>query len=204
MREVKWGKTPKKEGKYYDGYKALIEAFRDLDLAYKALIIDTRRYPLKHRLFTFGSSELGYYKFFYQLLYSGIIKRNNRINYHVYLDRRPKEDVGSVSTLEECIYRAAFRDDFPEVGQWRCCDIQEADSKVSPCLQLVDLLTGAVGARWNQAAQTPTKLGLINFVEHALGVDMRVGNMPLGNQKFNLWLFKSTRWEAKQEKKWPT
>jgi hypothetical protein len=197
MREVKWSKTPKKAGKYLDGYKALIRAFVELDFQYKALVVDTHRYPIDHRLHAFGNSELGYYKFFFQLLYAGIIRMNKTYNYNVFLDLRPKATVGSISTLEQCINWRAFGDGFPDTGKWRCCDIQEADSKDSPSLQLADLLTGAVCARWNQKVRTDTKLHLLEFIEQELCIDMRAGSAAFGSQRFNLWLFKSTRWEGK-------
>lgn len=188
FHEVKWNKVPSK-GKYLNGYKALVEKFLSLPVRYKVFIVDTVRYPLNHAVFTGGSEELGFYKYFYQLLYTGIIRQDNRTNYHVYLDPKPVSDLERTTHLEGWINERAIIDGFPDMWRSNCCIVEEMPPP-SACMELTDLLTGMTAAKWNGKVKSASKLHFMEWGERQIGVDLSKPSSVHGNQKFNIWAFK--------------
>lgn len=197
--EMKWTKAPSMYGNYFNGYKAVLKYFSASAFRYKALVIDTKLYPLRHAKFTSNNPELGYYKYFYQLLYSGIMKWNPEVNYCVFLDQKPKKEVGSVAVLERCINGRAYIDGLPDIFGSEICtaeEFNENDGERSACLELADLLTGMIAARWNQKITNPVKLELLAYADQILG-DMTRGYSPHKNPRLNIWTFKDTKWAKK-------
>ena len=192
--EIKWRKAPTKPGKYFEGYKALIDRFFELPVGFKVIIVDTDRYPLSHPTYSSGDAELGYYKFYYQLIYTGLMIKNPTRNYLVQLDYLPNSERNRLSDLEKCINRAALRDGFPEIFSYDCCLVEESDSKKVQGIQLADLLTGMVAAKWNGRITNPTKLALIDYLESRLGKKINTpSSSPISERKFNVWAFQSRR-----------
>lgn len=192
--EIKWRKAPTKPGKYFEGYRALIDRFFELPVGFKVIIVDTDRYPLSHPTYSSGDAELGYYKFYYQLIYTGLMIKNPTRNYLVQLDYLPNSERNRLSDLEKCINRAALRDGFPEIFPYDCCLVEESDSKKVQGIQLADLLTGMVAAKWNGRITNPTKLALIDYLESRLGKTINTpSSIPISERKFNIWAFQSRR-----------
>jgi len=191
--EMKWTKAPTKPGNYFEGYKAVLKFYSETPWEFTALVIDTHKYPLKHAIYTNNSTEIGYYKYFYQLLRAGM-KRNKESNYDICLDPKLKEIAGSVETLQHCLNGGAVNDNFPESRGFQVCTVKEfkepdGGKRGSACLELTDLLTGMVAARWNQKVTNKLKLNLIEFTERLLKVDMSLESKPDENKKMNIWKF---------------
>lgn len=196
--EIKWGKGPRRPGKYFEGYKAVIDKYFQLPVGFKTLIVDTDKYPLAHQKFNLGNAELGLYKFYYQLLYTGLIARNPTRNYVVKLDSRPNPDNAQIVDLERCINASAERDNFPDMWMdlrnYDCCVVEENDSQQVQGIQIADLLTGMVAARWNGRTTNPTKLALIDHFESRLGKSLKTPSVnPTSQTKCNTWIFRSRR-----------
>lgn len=189
FREVKWQKVPS-HGKFLDGYKALVTKFVSLPVRYKVFIVDTALYPLSHVSFS-SSKELGFYKYFYQLLYVGIMRQDPRHNYQVYLDPKPMVDMDSAVHLERCINKRASIDEFPDMWGASCCIVEELYPP-SACIELTDLLTGMTAARWNCKVKSPSKLNFTAWAQNQLGIDLSKPSTVHGNRKFNIWAFKPT------------
>ena len=188
--EIKWNKVPSR-GKFLDGYQALIRTFQQLPLRFKAFVVDTVQYPLAHIVHSDKNEELGFYKYFFQLLYTGIIRRDPRPNYQIYLDPKTKVDEGSVDVLERCINRRAMLAGFPDMWNASCCIIEEWQEPCA-CLQLTDLLTGMIAAKWNRKIKSAAKLDFIAWSEGLFGVDLWKPSKPYGNHKIDIWPFLKT------------
>lgn len=189
MDEVKWGKCPKKPGQFFEGYKALIDGFARLPIYMKIIIVDTGKYPLDHPTHFDGDAELGYFKFYYQLLYSGIISRNSERNYLVLVDEHEVANKDRIVDLERCINRSAQRQGFADMEDGsRCCNIEEAPSWKYHSIQLADLLIGAVAAHWNKKVSNPVKLSLIQHLSDTLDQDLGKAS-SWGYNKLNRWVF---------------
>lgn len=68
-------------------------------------------------------------------------------------------------------------------------DLQERDSKVTPSIQLCDLLLGAVMSPWQGQARKPEKLAIAAEVAKHLGwPDLAADTFP-HERKFNIWYF---------------
>ena len=196
--EIKWRKVPTQPGKYFDGYKALIDRYFELPVRFKVIVVDTDQYPLSHPTYSAGDAELGYYKFYYQLIYAGLMIRNPTRNYLVQLDHRPSSEKNRLLDLERCLNAAALRDGFPDMllngNVYDCCLVEENDSKKVQGIQLADLLTGMVAAKWNGNITNPTKLILIDYLESQLGKTINAPSAsPISESKFNIWFFRSKR-----------
>ena len=192
--EIKWVKAPRQKRGFFKAYQALIDTFIEHPIYFKALIIDTHKNPLKHPKYSLGDAELGYYKYYYQLLYSGLIQKNQLVNYLVKVDHRPNYKKGRIGDLQDCINRSAERDGFPDMafGLSNCCIVEECNSKNEQCIQLADLLTGMVAARWNKSTTNEARLALIDYLNTRLGKDIGIPSSSNSEGKFNRWLFRST------------
>lgn len=188
--ELKWNKVPSK-GKFLDGYQAMVRSFQAMPLRFKAFVVDTAQYPLAHVTHSDRNEELGFYKYFFQLLYTGIMRRDHRHNYHIYLDPKPKADIGSVHILERCINRKAMISGFPDMWNSSCCIIEEWHEPCA-CLQLTDLLTGMVAAKWNRKIKSASKLNFLAWSEDLLETDFLRPSKPYGNHKIDIWPFLKT------------
>lgn len=199
--EMKWTKAPKKRSNHFEGYKAVVRFYSEMPWRFKALVIDTEQYPLRHDVYTGNSAETGYYKYLFQLLQAGM-KMDKKSNYDICLDPKPKEVAGNVETLERCLNGRAVIDNYPDSLGYQVCTVKEfiepPECKVgSACLQLADLLTGMIAARWNQKVVNAVRLELIDFTERLLNVNMTRGCSPYKNPKMNIWTFKETAWIKK-------
>lgn len=68
--------------------------------------------------------------------------------------------------------------------------VQERDSKVTPSIQLCNLLLGAVIDAWQRQSKEPQKLTLAAEVARHLGwPDLRADTFP-SERKFNVWYFR--------------
>ena len=72
------------------------------------------------------------------------------------------------------------------------CTIQEVDSKQWCTLQVADILTGAVAAKWNARVRAAGKLEMIRHIEEKLGRDLLMPTRP-SERHFNIWQFQTRR-----------
>lgn len=139
--EMKWGKISNAK---INAYGRLIRSFFDhpllAPLHFHCLIVDTHR--LDHQAHNQGSREIGFNKEIYQLASKFARLYPDRL-FHLYPDHRETlqrpEDLRVI--LNRGRAKAGDRREFP----FRRCQFR--NSKETPLLQLVDLLTGAVA--WN-------------------------------------------------------
>lgn len=140
--EFKWGKVSKTK---LPAYIELVESFASMpsQIQYKSLIVNMSE--VDYRTHHLGDKELGFYKFYWQLLY-------HKFNYyirgageclHIVLDERCTPY--SLSNLKNALNNRYIRD--KSVAPVR--SVEALCSKKSDFLQLADVLTGAVGWHCN-------------------------------------------------------
>lgn len=156
-------------------YSDLIEYFfKNEFLYFRSIIIDSSK--VDNETFNNGDHELGYYKFYHQLLLNWL---ENKYNYRVYTDNKTKANKKRLQSLK-LYFNIKMKDDV-------ILSIQDIDSKFSPILQLENIIMGAVGYKMNFKGNGTSlaKNKIVNEIESYLNLDMYTGNVR--SIKFNLF-----------------
>jgi hypothetical protein len=183
--EMAWTKVSRTK---LPAYKRVVDAFfqspRDIHpIEFHSLHIDT--HLLRDRIFNQGSREIGFNKEIYQLCQKFARLHKARL-LHIYLDSRNTK----ISTEElRLILNNGIRDK-GDKRDWPFRRLHFRGSTTCQCIQVVDVLLGAVMFRLNGHRQTPTaspaKCDLSDYIL-ALG---RVHDVLKGTNvtgKFTVW-----------------
>lgn len=191
--ELKWQRVSNQK---LTQYRRFVDYFFALNTSkqahFHALIVDTHK--VDHRVFNQGDKEIGFYKFYYQLLLHCFGKKycddrpDARI--HLILDRRNSryslEDLRTV--LNNGLRSRWGIDTRPFVA------IEPCDSKKSEVLQMTDILLGAVGFQKNGfdliAGSRQAKKELAAHIAKGAGLADLKENTPFRLQRFTLWNFR--------------
>jgi hypothetical protein len=187
---VKWQKVPTRDGKYLDGYKALIQDFLETASVYfKCIVIDTHKYPLGNAKLWSGDILVGYQKFYCVFLADGLMQRYPGYYYQVVVD----QFAGCVpADLEKSVEGRYVKKVKPTSAMYHC-DVKSGDETTSALLQLTDLLVGAVAFAWNGGMERTTprasvRQELVKLLEARLTISLSKAT-SWSTQKFNIWEF---------------
>ena len=131
--EVKWSKVSSAR---LDAYEALVDFFLSRDLNFRVIVIDQAKVDVNR--FHGGDRELGFYKFYYEMLIKWLLPGNQ---YVILLDFKQNKGADRYTTLRTVLERKLK-------GVAWVGDLTVIDSCQAPLGQLCDLLTGAVAASW--------------------------------------------------------
>jgi hypothetical protein len=190
--ELKWTKVSSQK---INEYKRFIDYFFALNntdiLRFHCIIIDNHQ--LNHRKFNKGDREIGFYKFYYQLLLHCFGKRyystGNNNRFIVNLDYRNSSY--SLNTLKVILNRGLKKryniDTSPFVS------IIPRDSKKSDIIQVADIILGAIGFQKNGydllSGSKTSKKELCEYIAQKAGLRVLGGDTPFYNQRFTIWNF---------------
>jgi len=192
--ELKWTKVSK--GKLNE-YKSFVDYFFALNntdtIHFRSLIVDTHK--LDHGTYSGGNRELGFYKFYYQLLLHCFGKeycKGSHDKFMVFLDHRSSMKKFPLTDLRKILnngLRSKYSIDFsPFVS------VQPKDSKHTEMIQLTDIILGAVGYRRNGfnllAEPNSGKNQLSKYILDKSGFGSFERDTPRGQQRFTIWNFK--------------
>ncbi|MBN2427891.1 MAG: DUF3800 domain-containing protein [Deltaproteobacteria bacterium] len=169
--EIKWSKVSPNRQKFY---LALIDLFFDYanDLRFRCIAVDRRQVDLK---FHDNDGELGFYKFYYQLLHHWILDSNE---YNIFCDIKSNRDPSRLPVLQRCLARANLSS--------QITNIQSLPSREVVLIQLCDLLLGAASSRINETLNDGTaKAALVRHLEKGLG--RRLSPTPKAEEKYNIF-----------------
>lgn len=154
--EIKWRKvSPSRLPFYLD----LIDLFHGYgqDLRFRCVAVDLMQ--IDKNWFN-HDDELGFYKFYYQVLHHWILDFNN---YRVFCDTKSNRDPGRLGVLKQCLDRANLSS---HIGS-----VQALPSRQVVMIQLCDLLLGAASSRINSTLTVDSaKEQLVRRLESHLGV----------------------------------
>lgn len=158
--ELKWGTVSNNK---IDFYKELIDLFFSFgdDLLFRNVVINTVN--IDNDKFNESDPELGYYKFYYQLIYHWIsITYKYGSRYYIYTDYKTNK----INNRQE-VLKAVLNRSWPNTVKL----IQSIDSKESDILQLQNVLMGAVGYKynWKDCGHSQAKIQLVKYIEKKLG-----------------------------------
>ncbi len=190
--ELKWSKVSIQK---LSEYKTFIDYFFALNNAdrihFHCMIVDNHQ--VNHRKFNQNNPELGFYKFYYQLLLHAFGRRycktDHEARFIVHLDERTTKY--KLETLKVILNRGIMKK--YGIGWNPFRSIEPGDSKQSNLLQVDDLLIGAVGYQKNSynliAGAKQAKIDLAEHIATTAGLpDLRADTLA-NNKRFTIWNF---------------
>ncbi|MEW5799103.1 MAG: DUF3800 domain-containing protein [Bacteroidota bacterium] len=191
--ELKWSKVSTQK---LPEYKRFVDYFFALNntnyIHFHSIIIDNHQ--VNHKKFNKGDKELGFYKFFYQLLLHCFGKiyctSTNNVRLFVHLDNRQTKY--KLSTLKTILnngmakkFSILYR---PFVA------VEPVESKISDLLQISDIILGAMGYQKNGyhllAESKKGKIELAEYIASSAGLKTLTENTLKSNQRFTIWNFR--------------
>lgn len=178
-------------------YFKFIDIFFKYNLQFNCIIIDRKEIDLKAN--ENKDPELGFYKFYYQLL-----RKNSKsgIPYYIYLDRRNNSEPKRLETLKQFLQKdnhpinwLGFR--ITEKGL-NIPSLKFVNSDTFDLIQMSDLLLGAIGFQYNnrhmQQDASQNKVDFANYIASKIKMKNLVfATGKNGYKNMNLWLFKSEK-----------
>lgn len=173
--ELKWNRVT---SKYIDLYKEVIDIYINNDINFRTISIDSSKLDLKkyHK----DNAELGFYKFYYQLLNHWLNKEDKFI---IYTDIKTYSDPNVLNDLKKCLNN---REHFNCVEK-----IYAIESHESVFLQLEDILMGATAYKKNYGynGKSKAKVELVKYLEAKLEHSLLPTNKNASKYNwFEIWL----------------
>lgn len=168
--ELKWNRVTKT---YLNLYKEIIDVYITYDINFRTICIDSIKIDLKYHN---DNAELGFYKFYYQLLNNWISKGSR---YTIYTDIKTYSDPNVLNDLKRYLNNKNHPNSIEK--------IYAIESNESVFLQLEDILMGATSYKMNfsKKGNSSAKLELIDYMEKKLGHELKPTNKSA--TKFNLF-----------------
>lgn len=168
--ELKWNKV---SPKFLPLYKEIIDYFFEAEyLRFRVILVESDKVDLIQ--FHNSDAELSFYKFYYQMIKTWIYDFNL---YDVFVDLKKNRDKGRLKELEKFLDKANF---FSDVRM-----VQGLPSNQSLGIQLADVLTGLVTAKFNNKTTSEAKLQLMQYVESHIGNTIQA--TPKTEEKLNIF-----------------
>lgn len=170
--ELKWNKV---SPAYFELYKEIIDFFFSTSyIRFRAIVIEagkTSEYKFHH-----SDVELEFYKFYYQLLHHWILDFNT---YDIFVDLKVNRNKGRLNELCKVLNNANLVSTINQV--------QGLPSEQSLGIQLADVLTGIVAAKFNNEIKSSAKSGLIAHIEESYLKGRPIAHTSKTEEKFNVF-----------------
>lgn len=196
VAELKWAKISDQK---INEYKRFIEYFFALNntdyIHFHCIVLDTHQF--NHKKFSAGNKEIGFYKFYYQLLLNcfarNYLRENEDDRFIIYLDQRGTNY--SLTDLKD-ILNNGIRKKFG-ITEKRVVSIQPVDSKKCESMQINDIIIGAIGYEKNGyhllAGSKKSKIEMCNYITKLGGLKNLQEDTGWGQVRFKIWNFKLSK-----------
>ena len=141
-----------------DRYRQFVELFEQLrqsgmSLDFRAMVVDTRRNPLKHPASGADSEERGFYKFYFTFLSRSLgIAASAPARFELVLGSRTDRYAFNAEIIESTVGGHLRR----KFGvPLELTTVGPADPRENRCHQMADILLGATTYRFNRATRDP-------------------------------------------------
>lgn len=169
--ELKWKKL---SPTYFELYKDVIDFFfLSGYIRFRVVLIEASK--VDNFQFNNEDAELGFYKFYYQLLHHWIFDFNE---YDIFLDFKINRNKGRLNELKKVLENANLTSDVNQV--------QALPSEQSLGIKLADILTGLVVAKFNNEISGKAKSSLIEYVEEKY-LGKPIAATPKWEEKLNVF-----------------
>jgi len=171
LGELKWNKvSPKFENLYCD----LVDYFFSATSRIRFRVILISAEKVDNDYFNSSSAELGFYKFYYQLIKHWIYDGNQ---YNIFLDHKSNSNRNRIKELKSFLERSNYNA--------RILQAQALHSHESVGIQLADVLTGAVAAKFNNVIVSDAKKAVVRQIEYHIKGEIKPTRRTEG--KFNVF-----------------
>ncbi len=178
-------------------YCKFIDIFFKYNLQFNCIIIDRKEIDLKAN--ENKDPELGFYKFYFQLL-----RQNSKkdVPYYIYLDRRNNSEPTRLDTLKKFLKKDNHKlNSLGNIETDKGLDIRALEfvnSNTYDLIQFSDLLMGAIGFHYNKRHLVPDasahKIAFAEYLAQKIQKEDLIFNTERkGYKNFNLWLFKTSK-----------
>lgn len=148
--EFKWQKV---SFSHIDFYKKVVDYFfKSNFLRFRVILIEASR--VNNDVYNGKDKELGFYKFYYQLLHHWILSYNS---YEIFADLKVNRNKGRLKKLHEILSYTNLTSEILRV--------QGLPSNESIGIQLADVLTGIVNTKYNKQNTGTAKNEIISYIE---------------------------------------
>jgi len=169
--EIKWSKVSPNRQAFYIELIDLFVSYGD-NLRFRCIAVDRNQLNLELHD---NDGELGFYKFYYQLLHHWVLDFNE---YRIFCDAKSNRDPTRLPVLTRCLSRASLSSSI------EC--VQSLPSHEMVLIQLCDLLLGAASSRMNATLRDGTaKTQVVMRLEAALGRTLAPTQKT--EEKFNIF-----------------
>ncbi|MCL1499937.1 hypothetical protein A7D16_07130 [Xanthomonas nasturtii] len=169
--EIKWSKVAPNRRDFYVELVDIFFAYGE-NLRFRCIAVDRTQIDLSLHD---DDAELGFYKFYYQLLHHWILDFND---YRIFCDAKSNRDSKRLPVLAQCLSRANLSSNIESV--------QSLPSNEVVLIQMCDLLLGAASSKINSTLTPNTaKFTVVSRIESALGREL--GSTSKGEEKFNIF-----------------
>jgi len=170
--EMKWRKISPSRVDFYAEVIDLFFAYGS-DMRFRCIAVDHEKTNLED--FHDGDGELGFYKFYYQLLHHWILDFNE---YTVFCDLKSNRSPTRLAELRKVLRNANLSAEI--------VNVQPLPSGQLVLMQLCDILLGAANSRLNfEAPASPAKLAIVERIEARLG--RKIAPTWKSEEKFNVF-----------------
>lgn len=171
--EFKWQKVSPSRLEFYRDLADWFVAQGDR-VRFRCIAVDHAKVDLMR--FHGNDQELGFYKFYYQMLHHWILDNNE---YAVFCDFKSNRIRSRLHELERCLANSNLSSEI--------ANVQAVRSDESVLMQTADVFTGAAAARLNNHLQAGSaKWEFVNHLEQALGKSIQQTYRT--EQKFNVFV----------------
>lgn len=171
--QLKWQKVSYSRLNFYQQIVDLFVTFGQ-DLRFRCIAVEADKANFK--LFHDDDAELGFYKFYYELIHHWILDFNN---YRIFCDTKTNRQPDRLATLQQCLRRGNISS--------QILSIQSVPARESVLIQLVDFLLGAVGSAMNNSlCPESAKANALQYLQNRLG-RAKLGPTRKNEEKFNIF-----------------
>lgn len=196
--ELKWTKVSRSKLEEYKKFIDHFFALNDTDyLHFHCLILDTHQ--INHKKYNNGNADLGFYKFYYQLLLHSFgrnycaISSGKAESLVVCLDE--KSSKYSLSELKRVLNNGINKKHGISTNPFK--SVEPLDSKRSDVMQIADIIMGAIGYQKNGfhllSNSSEAKKELANYIAKKVGVETLGNNSSYHVVRFKTWNFKFSK-----------
>ncbi len=169
--EIKWRKINSSRLGFYRELVDLFESYGE-QLRFRCIAVDHGDFDSRWHQ---NDDELGFYKFYYQLLHHWILDFNS---YRIFCDTKTNRDLTRLASLKSCLGAANLSSSI--------LDIQALPSREVALIQLTDLLLGLASSRMNNSLREGSaKAQLVQYLEQRL--NRKLGPTYRSEHKFNIF-----------------
>ncbi|MGK7392125.1 MAG: DUF3800 domain-containing protein [Candidatus Cyclobacteriaceae bacterium M2_1C_046] len=172
LGELKWKKL---SPAYFELYKDVIDFFFSSEfIRFRVILVESSK--IDHIRFNNMDSELGFYKFYYQLLHHWIYDFNS---YNIFVDLKINRYTRRLTELRKVLDLSNLTSDIRQV--------QGLPSEQSLGIQLADILTGLAASKFNgEIKEGSAKSRLIDYLEQ-VHINKELAPTPKWEEKFNIF-----------------